>query len=214
MDQDFKHIYIQGDSDLPVLVLLHGTGGDEQDLVDIGQAVSPGSPILSLRGKVLENGMPRFFRRLAEGIFDQEDLKFRTTELADYIEKARQIYGFENKAVVALGYSNGANIAASVLLSRPETFQGAVLLRAMVPFDPKSLPNLEGAKVLMLSGLMDNIIPAENSTRLSKILDEAGADVSFIMKPTGHGLTQSDFSDITKWIASTDFNLQQKAKTL
>lgn len=212
MDQDFKHIYIQGDLRLPVLVLLHGTGGDEQDLVDIGQAVSPGSPILSLRGKVLENGMPRFFRRLAEGIFDQEDLKFRTTELADYIEKARKIYGFENKPVVALGYSNGANIAASVLLSRPETFQGAVLLRAMVPFEPKSLPNLDGTKVLMLSGLMDNIIPPDNSTRLSKMLDDAGVDVSFIMKPTGHGLTQSDFSDITKWIGSKDFNPQQESK--
>lgn len=212
MDQEFKHIFIQGDLRLPVLVLLHGTGGDEQDLVSLGQMVSPGSSILSLRGKVLENGMPRFFRRLAEGIFDQEDLKFRTAELADFIEKARKTYEFENAPVVALGYSNGANIAASVLLSRPDIFQGAVLLRAMVPFEPVTLPNLGGTKILMLSGLMDNIIPPENSTRLSKMLDEAGADVSFIMKPTGHGLTQSDFSDITKWIGSRDFNAHRESK--
>ena len=212
MDQDFKHIFIQGDLRLPVLVLLHGTGGDEQDLVSLGQMVSPGSSILSLRGKVSENGMPRFFRRLAEGIFDQEDLKFRTAELADFIEKSRQTYGFENASVVALGYSNGANIAASVLLSRPDIFQGAVLLRAMVPFEPVTLPNLGGTKILMLSGLMDNIIPPENSTRLSKMLDEAGADVNFIMKPTGHGLTQSDFSDITKWIGSRDFKAHRESK--
>lgn len=209
MDQEFKHIYIQGDVRLPVLVLLHGTGGDEQDLVELGQVVGQGSSILSLRGKVLENGMPRFFRRLAEGIFDQEDLKFRTSELADFIEQARRTYGFEKQPVVALGYSNGANIAASVLLSRPETFQGAILLRAMVPFKADDLPNLDGTKVLMLSGLMDNIIPPENSTRLSKMLDDAGADVNFIMKPTGHGLTQSDFSDITKWFGSQTFNQQK-----
>jgi len=142
MNNDFKHIFIPGDLRLPVLLLLHGTGGDEHDLVELGQSVAPGSPIMSVRGKILENGMPRFFRRLAEGVFDLEDLKFRTGELADFAIRARMHYGFADRHVIALGYSNGANIAASLLLSRPEILQGAVLLRAMVPLAPESLPDL------------------------------------------------------------------------
>ncbi|PZP56281.1 MAG: phospholipase [Micavibrio aeruginosavorus] len=200
MEKDFKHIFIQGDASQPVLLLLHGTGGDEQDLVELGQAVSPASTILSVRGKVLENGMPRFFRRLAEGVFDLEDLKFRTDELADFIADARTRYGFGNQPVFALGYSNGANIAASLLLARAEALQGAVLLRAMVPFEPESLPDLKGKNILMLSGLMDPIIPADNSQKLATMLQHAGAKVDIKMKPTGHGLTQSDFSDIKNWM--------------
>ncbi len=201
MDQDFKHIFVPGDLRLPVLLLLHGTGGDERDLIDLGQSVSPGSPILSVRGKVLENGMPRFFRRLEEGVFDQEDLKFRTAELSDFINNARKEYSLGDRSIIALGYSNGANIAASILLSRPEVLQGAILLRAMVPFEPTALPDLSGKKILMLSGLLDLIIPANNSTRLAGIFKEAGADVIFTMKPIGHGLTQGDFSDIKRWIS-------------
>ena len=201
MDQDFKHIFIQGDLRLPVLLLLHGTGGDETDLVELGQSVAPGLPILSVRGKVLENGMPRFFRRLAEGVFDLEDLKVRTEELADFVTKARMQYGFGDKPVIALGYSNGANIAASLLLSRPEILQGAVLLRAMMPFEPKELPDLRGKRILMLSGLIDQIIPAENSKRLAGMLQESGANVDFVLKPTGHGLTQFDFSAIKNWMS-------------
>ncbi len=200
MEKDFKHIFIQGDASLPVLLLLHGTGGDEQDLVELGQAVSPASTILSVRGKVSENGMPRFFRRLAEGVFDLEDLKFRTDELADFIADARTRYGFGNQPVFALGYSNGANIAASLLFARAEILQGAVLLRAMVPFEPKSLPDLKGKNILMLSGFMDPIIPADNSQKLAEMLKDAGAKVDIRMKPTGHGLTQSDFSDIKNWM--------------
>lgn len=200
MDQDFKHIFIPGDTRLPVLFLLHGTGGDERDLVELGQTVSPGSPILSVRGKVLENGMPRFFRRLAEGVFDLEDLKFRTNELADFLNQARAEYDLADKSVIALGYSNGANIAASLLLSRPDALQGAVLLRAMVPFEPETLPDLKEKNVLMLSGLMDPIIPVDNSQKLASMLESAGAKVDIRIKPTGHGLTQSDFSDIKTWI--------------
>jgi phospholipase/carboxylesterase len=200
MDQDFNHIFVPGDLRLPVLLLLHGTGGDERDLVELGQSVAPGFPILSVRGKVLENGMPRFFRRLAEGVFDLEDLKFRTNELSDFIIKARKQYALGDAPIIALGYSNGANIAASILLSRPEVLDGAVLLRAMVPFEPETLPDLRGKKIQMLSGLMDPIIPADNSTRLAGLLKEAGADVAFSMKPASHGLTQSDFSDIKLWM--------------
>ena len=200
MDQNFKHIFIPGDTRLPVLLLLHGTGGDEQGLVELGQFVSPGSPILSVRGKVLENGMPRFFRRLAEGVFDLEDLKFRTEELAAFILWARKEYGLSESDIYALGYSNGANIAASLLLSRPEILQGAILLRAMMPFEPAERPDLKSKKILMLSGLMDTIIPPDNAQKLAEILKESGALVDIRMKPTGHGLIQSDFADIKNWI--------------
>lgn len=199
MDNDFKHIFIAGDLRLPVLLLLHGTGGDEHDLVTLGQMASPGSAILSVRGKVTENGMPRFFRRLAEGVFDLEDLASRTQELADFVMRARTTYGFGDRPVIALGYSNGANIAASMLLARPEVLQGAALLRAMVPFEPEALPDLAGKHILMLSGLMDPIIPAANASRLASMLEKAGADVAFTMKPASHGLTQADYSAIESW---------------
>ena len=202
MNTDFEHIFIPGDPSLPVLLLLHGTGGDERDLVELGQSVAPGSTILSPRGKVLENGMPRFFRRLAEGVFDMEDLAFRTNELADFILEAKEKYGI-SQPVYALGFSNGANIAASLLLERPDVLQGAILLRAMVPFEPKTVPDLSDKKILLLSGLMDPIIPTDNAKRLSWILKEAGADLRFLMKPAGHGLIQSDFSDIKEWMSST-----------
>ncbi len=205
MDTPFKHIFLPGDLNRPVLLLLHGTGGDERDLVELGQAVSPGSAILSVRGKVLENGMPRFFRRLAEGVFDQEDLKFRTQELADFIALARKDYNLGTLPIVALGYSNGANIAASLLLSSPDILQGAALLRAMMPFEPKTIPNLSGKKILMLSGLMDPIIPIENSTRLSDTFKTAKSDVTFTVKPAGHNLTQADFTDMKNWFATTSF---------
>lgn len=205
MDTDFKHIFVPGDLRLPVLLLLHGTGGGERDFLEIGQSVSPGSAILSVRGKVSENGMPRFFRRLAEGVFDLEDLKFRTEELSDFIVKARRDYDLGACPIVALGYSNGANISASILLARPDVLSGAILLRAMMPFEPETLPDLRGKKIQMLSGLMDNIIPADNSVRLAEILKKAGADVSFSLKPAGHGLTQSDLSDMKHWMGTLAF---------
>lgn len=199
MKSDFKHIYIEGDKTRPALLLLHGTGGDENDLVGLAQSVSPGSAILSVRGKVLEHGMPRFFKRLAEGVFDLEDLKFRTTELADFIEEAKTEYGI-TQPLYALGFSNGANIAASVLLSKPGVIDGAVLLRAMVPFEPSILPDLSGKKIVLLSGLMDQIIPTENAKHLAWMFKQSGADITFSMKPAGHTLTQADISDITSWL--------------
>lgn len=202
MDTDFKHIFVPGDLRLPVLLLLHGTGGDEHDLVELGQSVAPGSAILSVRGKVLENGMPRFFRRLAEGVFDMEDLKFRTDELAGFIRQAKKEYGFEESRLIAVGYSNGANIAASLFLSGKDVLQGAVLLRAMVPFEPENRSDLNGIKILMLSGLMDPIIPMENSQRLAQLLKDGGATVDFKAKPAGHNLTQSDLVDLKNWMST------------
>jgi len=141
-----KQKWTQDDNEPLTLLLLHGTGGNEDDLISVGKMLSSSASLLSPRGKVLENGMPRFFKRLAEGVFDIEDLKFRTKELADFVMGASKVYGFDLNRTIAMGFSNGANIAASLLLSYPETIKGAILFRAMVPFIPDSLPDLSGKK--------------------------------------------------------------------
>jgi len=187
------------DTSRPPLLLLHGTGGDENDLLALGRMVSPGSTLLSPRGKILENGMPRFFRRLAEGVFDEEDVRFRANELADFVAEARRAYGLE--APVALGFSNGANIAAAMLMLGPEALAGAALLRAMVPLGDTPKADLAGKRVLMISGQMDPIIPADNSSRLATSLASMGADVQHEVLPTGHGLSQTDLQLLVKWFA-------------
>ena len=183
----------------PPLLLLHGTGGDENDLVDLGRALSPGSALVSPRGKVLEGGMPRFFRRLAEGVFDEDDVRRRAGELADFVTEAREAYGLG--APVAVGFSNGANIAAALMLLRPGVLSGAVLLRAMVPLASPPAADLAGTPVLLLSGAMDPIVPAENATRLAGMLANAGAVVDHRTLPAGHGLSQADLSLATGWLA-------------
>ena len=182
---------------LPIL-LLHGTGGDEADLLPLGRAVSPGSALLSPRGKVLENGMPRFFRRLAEGIFDEADVRRRADELAHFVAEAREAYGLP--APVAVGFSNGANIAAALLLLHPGALAGAALLRAMVPLGDPPLADLGGRQVLLLSGTMDPIVPAENASRLATMLAKAGADTRHQIVPAGHGLSQADIALTRAWI--------------
>ncbi|WP_201831507.1 alpha/beta hydrolase [Microvirga zambiensis] len=181
----------------PPLLLLHGTGGDENDLLGLGRTISPGSALLSPRGKILENGMPRFFRRLAEGVFDEEDVKFRANELADFVAEARKAYGLE--APVAVGFSNGANIAAAMLMLRPEALSGAALLRAMVPLSNAPRADLTGKRVLMTSGAMDPIIPSDNAKRLAASLSAAGAEVQHETLPTGHNLSQTDLQLLVKW---------------
>lgn len=185
----------------PPLLLLHGTGGDETDLLALGRMVSPGSALLSPRGKVLENGMPRFFRRLAEGVFDEADVRLRANELADFVAEARDAYGLE--APVALGFSNGANIAAAMLMLRPEALAGAALLRAMVPLQEAQASDLAGKRVLMVSGEMDPIIPAENAARLAASLAQAGAEVRHELLPTGHGLSQTDLQLLVRWFSES-----------
>jgi phospholipase/carboxylesterase len=180
------------------LLLLHGTGGDENDLIPLGAQLSPGAALLSPRGKVLENGMPRFFRRLAEGVFDLADLKARTAELADFIAAARKTYGIETP--VAVGFSNGANIAASLLLTRPGTLAGALLMRAMLPFEPQPLPDLKATPVLLLSGAADPIVPAALRDRLAAVLAAAGAAVTHEVVPAGHNLTQKDLALAAHWL--------------
>jgi phospholipase/carboxylesterase len=185
---------------LPTLLLLHGTGGDENDLLPLGKAVAPGAAMLSVRGNVLEQGAPRFFRRLAEGVFDVDDLRRRTAELGDFIEAAAAKFGFETSSLYALGFSNGANIAASLLLTRPEALAGGVLLRAMVPFEPARVPDLTGRAVLMSQGRMDPIIPAANGERLAVLLKQGGADVELVWQPASHQLTAGDVKVSQDWL--------------
>ena len=181
------------------LLLLHGTGGNENDLLPVGRAIAPGAALLSPRGRVLENGMPRFFRRLAEGVFDMEDLVARTHELADFVAESAKRYGFDAKRVVAVGFSNGANIAGSMLLLRPESLAGAILLRAMVPFEPRTQPDLRAHRVLVAAGKTDPIVKPENSERLAELLRAAGADVTLHWSPGGHTLDRADLTAAAAW---------------
>ena len=196
---DFIHQYLPGSSDR-TLLLLHGTGGNEHDLLPLGRELDPAAALLSPRGQVLENGHPRFFRRLAEGVFDLEDLKQRTDELADFILAAAQAYHFDLTKVIAVGYSNGANIAASILLRRPGLLRAAVLLRAMVPFEPETLPNLSGVRIWIGGGKQDTIIPRENTERLANILSAAGADVGAHFFEAGHALTSIELVLVKRWL--------------
>ena len=177
---------------LPTLLLLHGTGGNENDLLSLGRMLVPGAALLSVRGNVLEHGAPRFFRRLAEGVFDINDLHHRTAELGDFIEAAAEQYGFPVSWLYAVGYSNGANIAASLLLARPTVLAGGALLRAMVPFEPATPPLLHGKKVLISAGRLDATIPPAGGQRLADLLRDAGAEVDLVWQPGSHGLTQGD----------------------
>ena len=182
----------------PPLLLLHGTGGDENDLLGLGKMISPGSALLSPRGRVLEHGMRRFFRRLAEGVFDEEDVHRRALELGDFVADARQRYGIA--APVAVGFSNGANIAAALLLLKPAVLAGAILLRAMVPLSDPPKAELGSKPILLLSGQGDPIVPASNSARLAALLSEAGAQVDHKVLPAGHQLSQADVTLARDWI--------------
>jgi len=181
------------------LLLLHGTGGNENDLLPLGRAISPRASLLSPRGQVLEHGMPRFFRRLAEGVFDHEDLVARSNALADFVASAARRYAFDASRVVAAGFSNGANIAAAVMLLRPETLAGGILLRPMVPFVPERLPSLAGRHVLVAAGRSDPVVPARQSEILAEMLRSAGAEVTLHWSPSAHGLDRSDLEAATEW---------------
>jgi len=181
------------------LLLLHGTGGDEDDLIPLGRLVAPGAPLLSPRGKSLENGMPRFFRRLAEGVFDEADVRARAHELADFVAAARETYRLG--APVAMGYSNGANIAAAVMLLRPEALGDAILLRATVPLaTPEAVRRLAGTSALIVSGAHDPIAPPAKAARLKAVLEGAGAHVDHRTLPVGHELSQADVSLARTWL--------------
>jgi phospholipase/carboxylesterase len=205
-DLDFVHRFISDNSKAQksnlTLLLLHGTGGTEDDLIPLGNELATDASILSVRGKVLENGMPRFFRRLEEGVFDLEDLKMRTDELADFILKSSSVYEFDLKRLVAVGYSNGANIGASLLLKRPEVLAGAILFRATVPFVPDVLPDLSKKSVILLEGMRDPIVSKQEVESLLKIFTDAHCNVTLKWQDSGHNLPEEDIVSAKKWLAS------------
>ncbi len=205
----FVHRFVPSVDGGPItLLLLHGTGGNEDDLLGLGSQLLPGAALLSPRGKVLENGMPRFFRRLAEGIFDLNDLANRTEELASFVEKMSTKRGF-GKKVVAVGYSNGANIAASLLLLRPRLLAGAVLFRPMVPFTMKTVPDLSGVRVLIEAGTEDIVVPRDQPDALAEIFRRGKAEVTLRWHEAGHQLTEADIETARQWLSDLSGSLSK-----
>ncbi|MFL6416561.1 MAG: alpha/beta hydrolase [Bryobacteraceae bacterium] len=199
---EFVHRFVPGaEPSGPTLLLLHGTGGNEDDLLPIGPMIAPGAALLSPRGKMLESGMPRFFRRFAEGQFDQQDLLFRTAELAGFIQWAAAKYGFDPKQLYAVGFSNGANIASSLLLRHPEALGGGILIRGMVPFRLAEPVDLSGKPVLLLNGKLDPIAPPAEADALRSILQSANAAVELHWENAGHGLTSGDLTAARAWLS-------------
>jgi phospholipase/carboxylesterase/glyoxalase family protein len=203
-ESSFIHRFEPGSPSGPktTLLLLHGTGADEDDLIPLGHELLPGAALLSPRGRALEHGMPRFFRRLAEGVFDLEDLKLQTDDLARFVASASKKYGVADNKLIAVGYSNGANIAASVLLTHPQLLSGAVLFRPMVPFRPQSAPDLKDIPVLLAAARRDQIVPPQQTAELSEILTAAGARVSIHWHPGGHELGPDDVAAAKKWLSA------------
>jgi phospholipase/carboxylesterase len=202
-DLDFEHVYRAApDPAAPTLLLLHGTGGNEHDLIPLADAIAPSAAVLSPRGKVLEGHMPRFFRRLAEGVFDLDDLRVRTRELADFVEASAARYGFDATRVVAVGFSNGANIAASLMLLAPGVLSGAILFRAMVPIVPDPLPSLRNKRILMTNGRADPLIPAAQAEVLVDLFRRCGADVTLEWQSGGHNLTKRDVALAAGFLAA------------
>ncbi|MEA3319206.1 MAG: alpha/beta hydrolase [Bacillota bacterium] len=195
-----KHIFKKGSKQ--ILLLLHGTGGTEQDLLPLADMIDPQASVLSIRGNVSENGMPRFFRRLSEGVFDEEDLIFRTKELHEFLDEAAEKYEFDRNNVIAIGYSNGANIAGSLLFHYPNTLKAAVLYHPMVPRRGVELPDLSETPVFIGAGKNDPICPAAETEELSKLLEDAGSNVEVHWEYQGHQLTHSEVQASKKWYDS------------
>ncbi|WP_213589466.1 alpha/beta hydrolase [Paenibacillus sp. FSL W8-0186] len=203
-----RHLFEKGiDTKAPTLVLFHGTGGTERDLLPLAKLVSPNSSVLSVRGNVLENGMPRFFRRLAEGVFDEEDLIFRTKELHDFLDQSAKEYEFDRGNLVAIGYSNGANIAGSLLFHYEHAFKGAILHHPMVPLRGIQLPNLAGVPVFIGAGTNDPICSPGETEELEKLLSGAGADVTVHWENFGHQLTSSEVNAAAAWFREKTGNV-------
>lgn len=198
-----KHIFKKGnDQSKPTLLLLHGTGGNEHDLLPLADHIDPDANVLSVRGNVLENGMPRFFRRLAEGVFDEEDLIFRTNELNEFLHDAAKEYDFDRHNIVAIGYSNGANIASSLLFHYENSLKGAILHHPMVPRRGITLPHLAETNVFIAAGSNDPICPPQESEELVQLLKDAGANVMLHWEHSGHQLTMNEVIHARQWYTS------------
>lgn len=194
------HIFKEGkDKTRPVLLLLHGTGGTEKDLLPLAEVIDPHASVLSVRGNVLENGMPRFFKRLAEGVFDEEDLIERTKELHLFLDQAAEQYQFDRHRIIGIGYSNGANIAGSLLFHFQGSLKGAILHHPMVPRRNMTLPNLNGRKVFIAAGKNDPLCPPEESEDLYELLSGAGAKTDVHWEMNGHSLTHSEVAAAARW---------------
>lgn len=203
-DLGFIHRYSAPATDAaPTLLLLHGTGGNEDDLLQLGRALAPEAALLSPRGKVLEQGMPRFFRRLAAGVFDLDDLALRTHELAGFVEAASAAYGFNLRNVIAVGFSNGANIAASLLLLHPRLLRGAALFRPMVPLQPQTQPDLTGVAVFAAAGRFDTMVRPDETERLVALLRAAGAEVTLHWQAGGHSISPEEVEQARRWLVDT-----------
>ena len=202
-DIGFIHRFVPAEdkTSAETLVVLHGTGGDETDLIGIGQAVAPGAAILSPRGNVLENGAPRFFKRLAEGVFDPKEVKSRGEELSRFIRTAISKYGLNPERIFALGYSNGANIASTVMFIAPELFRGAIMFRPMVVFEPDERPDLSAASVFISAGRMDPIVPTKSVERLVELFEASHAEVTLKWQLAGHNLLPSEVREAADWLA-------------
>jgi predicted esterase len=202
-DLGFIHRFVPADSEPSgdTVVVLHGTGGDENDLIGIGQAIAPGAAILSPRGNVLENGAPRFFRRLAEGVFDPKEVRSRAEELARFVRAAAITYRLDASRIFAFGYSNGANAASTAMLVEPGIFRGAVLLRPMLVYEPTEKTDLSDSAVLISAGRMDPIVPTQSVERLAELLQTAHVEVTLKWQLAGHSLVPSDVREAADWFA-------------
>ena len=198
----FEHRWLPREGALDTLLLLHGTGGDENDLLPLADVIAPRANALSPRGKVMEHGMPRFFRRLAEGVLDVPDLKLCAAELSDFVAAAAKEYGFDARRVSAVGYSNGANAALGMLLERPDSIQRAILMRAMLAYEPAPTLGLRGKRILLLAGASDPYSRAPTTDRLAELLRARGAEVDAHYARAGHELSQEDITIAKKWVAS------------
>jgi phospholipase/carboxylesterase len=199
-DLGFIHRFLPGTSGR-TLLLLHGTGGDENDLLDVGRAIDPNAALLSPRGKILENGAPRFFRRFAEGIFDEADVIARANELAQFADRAATEYKIDNEHLVAVGYSNGANMLAAMMLLGVAKFRRAILFRAMVPLSKIDIPNLKAVRLLISAGQRDPIAHPPIAQRLAHLFESAGAEVILQFQASGHELVRSDIDTAAEWLA-------------
>jgi phospholipase/carboxylesterase len=213
-DLDRPHVFLPSDDPAaaPPLLLLHGTGGNEYDLLPLRDRLSPLAAVLSVRGTVLENGMPRFFRRISEGVFDEEDLRRRADELAEFVVKASAAYGIEDRSLVAVGFSNGANIASAMLLQRPELLAGAVLLAAMVPYAEPPAADLAGTTVIISNGDRDPMITRQVTPKLASQLRERGAEVVELPHPGGHQIYPAVLPEIRRIIADLTMPTRRSAE--
>jgi phospholipase/carboxylesterase len=202
-DLGFIHRFVPAEDPASgeTLIVLHGTGGNESEFIGIGQTIAPGAAILSPRGNVLENGAPRFFKRLAEGVFDPKEVRSRGEELARFIHAAIAKYGLDASRIYALGYSNGANIASTVMLIEPRLLQGAILFRPMLVFEPEEQGDLSGASALISAGRMDPIVPVSSVERLVDLFESAHAEVSLKWQLAGHNLVPSEVREAAEWLA-------------